>query len=142
MTFIEALYGSQYREITQNGKDGAKGRLNGNIFLSVFIVLIAIVILMILIKGLDGLNNDLTKFVQRFFGNGRNAGKTVGKLLAIPLFAFIYLIISKTIGNKANYEKIIERFNNLPEEVQKQANKKILIPFFIFLGILMFTALF
>ena len=29
MTFLEALYGSQYREISERGKDGAKGRFNG-----------------------------------------------------------------------------------------------------------------
>lgn len=52
MTFLQALYGSQYQEIKQRGGDGNKGRINGNVFLSAFIVLIIIVILQLFLKYL------------------------------------------------------------------------------------------
>lgn len=40
MSIFEALYGCQYWEIHQQGKDGNKGSFNANLFLSAFIMLI------------------------------------------------------------------------------------------------------
>ena len=39
MRFVEAVYGSPSEEIRQRGGDPAKGRLNGNLFLSAFVFL-------------------------------------------------------------------------------------------------------
>lgn len=39
MTFLEALYGSQYQEIHQRGGDGSKARFNGNLLLAVMVLL-------------------------------------------------------------------------------------------------------
>ena len=61
MTFLEALYGSQYYEIHQKGRDGNKGRLNGNLFLAAFVVLFIIAVFMISISFVPGFNDSLTK---------------------------------------------------------------------------------
>lgn len=133
MTFLQALYGSQYQEITQRGGDGNKGRINGNMFLSAFIVLLIIV--------LTASFAEFSSVSLSFSNNLLNdysivSGKIIGKLLAFPLFLAIYFIVSKTIGTKENYNRIIEKFNQLPEDIRKKANAKILIPFFILLALL------
>jgi len=134
MTFLQALYGSQYQEITQRGGDGSKGRINGNMFLSAFIVLLIIVLtasfaVISSAASVSFLNNLLNDY-------SIVSGKLTGKLLAIPLYIAVYFIVSKTIGTKENYNRIIEKFSQLPEDIRKKANAKILIPFFILLALL------
>ncbi len=134
MTFLQALYGSQYQEITQRGGDGSKGRINGNMFLSAFIVLLIIALTAFIavissaasISFLNNLLNDYSIV----------SGKLAGKLLAVPLYIAVYFIVSKTIGTKENYNRILEKFSQLPEDTKKKANVKILIPFFILLALL------
>ncbi len=134
MTFLQALYGSQYQEITQRGGDGSKGRINGNMFLSAFIVLLIIVLtasfaVISSAASVSFLNNLLNDY-------NIVSGKLTGKLLAIPLYIAVYFIVSKTIGTKENYNRFIEKFSQLPEDIRKKANAKILIPFFILLALL------
>jgi len=131
MTFLQALYGSQYAEITKNGKDGAKGRFNGNIFLAAFIVLGLLTIGAILVTISPSLNHSFSQSMERTFGY--NNGKSIGKLLAIPVMALCYFIVLYTVGTEANYKKIISEFNLLPEEERAKANKKVLVPFFVVL---------
>jgi amino acid permease len=133
MTFPEAIYGSQYYEIHQKGKDGNKGRLNGNVFLSAMIILFILAILMVCISFVPGFNQSLTKLMRSIFGD--SSGKSTGKLLAIPLFAIIYFIVAGTIGNAANFKKHVDTFMQYPEELKKKANAKILVPFFVLLVI-------
>ena len=135
MTFLEALYGSQYYEIYQKGRDGNKGRLNGNIFLSALIVLLILAILMVSISLVPGFEESLTKSVHNIFGS--ISGRSIGKLLAIPVFAIIYLIIIKTVGSEINFKNKVDAFMQYPDEVKKKANAKILIPFFV-LGVIVF----
>ena len=135
MSFLEALYGSQYYEIHQKGRDGNKGRLNGNLFLSVLIVLLIIAVFMICISFVPGFNESMTKSTRSVFGY--SSGKSIGKLLAIPIFAIIYFIILKTVGTKDNFKRKVESFMQYPDEVKKKANTKLLIPFFI-LGVIVF----
>jgi len=135
MTFLEALYGSQYNEIHQRGKDGNKGRLNGNLFLSALIILFIFAVLMICISFVPGFNETITKGIRNIFGY--STGRSIGKLLAIPAFAIIYLIVLKTVGTKSNFKNKVDAFMQYPDEVKKKANAKLLIPFFI-LGIIVF----
>ena len=135
MTFLEALYGSQYYEIHQKGRDGNKGRLNGNLFLAAFIVLFIIAVLMISISFVPGFNDALTKTIRSVFGY--STGRSIGKLLAIPVFAIIYFVILKTVGSETNFRRKVDAFMQYPDEVKKKANAKLLIPFFI-LGIIVF----
>jgi hypothetical protein len=131
MSFLEALYGSQYYEIQQRGKDGNKGRLNANLFLSALIILGIFAVIMICVRFVPGINDDLTKSTSNIFGY--TSGKNIGRLLAIPLIAIIYFIISKTVGNEHNFKSKVETFMQLPDEVKKKANAKLLVPFFILL---------
>ena len=85
MTFFEALYGSQYYEIHQKGRDGSKGRLNANLFLSAMVILFIFAVLMICISFVPGFKDSLTKSIRNIFGY--SSGRSIGKLLAIPLFA-------------------------------------------------------
>ena len=135
MTFLEALYGSQYYEIHQKGRDGNKGRLNGNLFLSAMIILLIIAVFMICISFVPGFNESMTKNIRSVFGD--SSGKSIGKLLAIPVFAIIYFIILKTVGTETNFKRKVEAFMQYPDEVKKKANAILLIPFFI-LGIIVF----
>jgi len=135
MTFLEALYGSQYYEIHQRGKDGNKGRLNGNVFLAALLVLFILAVLMVCISFVPGFNESMTKSVRNVFGY--STGKSIGKLLAIPVFGIIYLIIIKTVGSESNFKNKVDAFMQYPDEVKKKANAKLLIPFFI-LGVIVF----
>jgi len=134
MTFLQALYGSQYQEITQKGGDGSKGRINANMFLSAFMVLLIIVLTSSLAKissaaSVSFLNNLLND-------NSIVSGKLIGKLLTVPLFIAVYFIVCKTIGKTESYNRIIEKISQLPEDIKKTANDKIIIPFFILLVLL------
>jgi len=131
MTFLEALYGSQYYEIYQKGRDGNKGRLNGNMFLSALIILFILAVMMISISFVPGFNESLTQNIRSVFGD--SSGRSIGKLLAIPVFGIIYLVIIKTVGSESNFKNKVEAFMQYPDEVKKKANAKLLIPFFILL---------
>ena len=133
MTFLQALYGSQYQEIALHGKDGNKGRFNGNIFLSVFVVLIIITA----IAALTTFSSRAANWFENFAHNasGYNTGRTTGRLLAIPIVAACYLIIANTVGSAKNFSRIITEFTLLPAEERAKANKKVLVPFFIVLGL-------
>jgi hypothetical protein len=135
MTFLETLYGSQYYEINQKGRDGNKGRLNANLFLSALIVLFVFAVIMICISFVPGFNETLSKSIRNIFG--RSCGGSIGRLLAIPFFAVIYFTISITAGNKESFKRKVEAFMQQPDEVKKKANAKLLIPFFI-LGVIVF----
>jgi Ca2+/Na+ antiporter len=138
MTFLEALYGSQYYEIHQQGKDGNKGRLNGNLFLSALIILLLIAVLLTCIAFLPGFNDSLTRSIHKIFGY--SSGRSIGKLLAIPLFAIIYFIISKTTGSVDGFKTKVDAFMQYPDEEKKKANKKLLLPFFMLLAIIIVLA--
>ena len=135
MTFLEALYGSQYYEIHQKGRDGNKGRLNGNLFLSALILLFIIAVMMVSISFVPGFEEKMTKMVRSVFGY--SSGRSIGKLLAIPVLGIIYLVIIKTVGSESNFKNKVDAFMQYPDEVKKKANAKLLIPFFI-LGVIVF----
>ncbi len=136
MTFLQALYGSQYQEIKQRGGDGNKGRINGNMFLTAFIVLFIFVIFAVIFKVIPAFSEHLIneKYIV--------SGKLAGKILAIPLFLIIYLIVNKTTGSQKNFENIIKKFSGLPEDIKKKANIKILVPFLSLLFILIIFVIF
>ncbi len=131
MTFLEALYGSQYYEIHQKGRDGNKGRMNGNIFLAAFVILFLFTVLMICIRFAPGFNETVTRSLRKAFGY--SSGRSIGKLLAIPLLAIIYLILTFTVGSAINFKKRVDTFMQYPDEIKKKANAKLLVPFFVLL---------
>jgi Ca2+/Na+ antiporter len=139
MTFLEALYGSQYHEITSKGKDGSKGRFNGNLFLSAFVIICLFLLIAVLSLFVDDFSDKTNQLFHQLFGY--SSGKTIGKLLAVPLLALIYLMITKTVGSERNYERITKIFSAYSEEEKQKATKKVLLPFLIILGLLLLFAL-
>ncbi len=93
MTFLEALYGSQYEEIHLRGGDGSKARFNGNLLLAVMILLGILVIFLAAIKFVPGFNETITRQVRALFGY--SSGKTIGRLLALPSFSCFSGLCSK-----------------------------------------------
>ena len=139
MSFLEALYGSQYYEIQKQGKDGNKGRLNANLFLAALIILAIIALLMIGVSFVPGFNESLTKSLRSVFGY--SSGRSIGKLLALPVFFLLYFILSISVGSKENFKTKSGAFMQYPDEVKKKANAKLLIPFFILLGTVVILAI-
>jgi hypothetical protein len=135
MTFLEALYGSQFYEIQKQGKDGNKGRMNANLFLAALIILLIFAIVLIGVSFVPGFNEGITKSVRDIFG--RTSGRSIGKLLALPLFVILYFVLSFTVGSKEKFTAYADTFMQYPDEEKKKANKKILIPFFV-LGVIVF----
>lgn len=138
MNFLDTLYGSQYWEIHQKGRDGNKGRTNGNMLLMGLIVLILLVTLLSCISFIPGFESKINQWLRGIFG--RASGKSVGKLIAIPFAVLIYFILSATIGNEKNFKKRVDAFMQLPEEKKKRDYKLIMIPYVILGVILMALA--
>lgn len=102
MTFLEAIYGSQYEEIQQRGGDGSKARFNGNLLLSVMAMLCMIILFLVAIRFIPGFNGAITRQANSLFGY--NSGKTIGRLLALPLLFLLYLLVQKTTGPEQNFK--------------------------------------
>lgn len=138
MTLLEAIYGSQYQEISQRGGDGSKGRFNGNLLISVIFLLLLLNVILVLML-IPGMNESMTQSMSGMTGSA--SGKNTGKLLAFPVLFLLVALANFTVGTKKNYTRIIERFNNYPEEVRKKANKKVLTIFFSIFGMLILTVI-
>ena len=91
------------------------------------------------VRFLPGFNESITGSIKNVFGY--STGKSIGKLLAIPVFAIIYFIIIKTVGTEINFKAKVDAFMQYPDEVKKKANKMLLMPFFILLIVLLGLAL-
>lgn len=137
MTFLEALYGSQYQEIKLKNGDATKARFNGNLFLSAFIMLLVFTVIVILVTLFPDLNKEFTKLLKSIFGY--TTGKTIGRMIALPVLFLIYLAVKFTLGSKPRFEKNITTFLLYSEEEKSKANKIVLKAFFILLGIFVFV---
>jgi len=134
MTYLEALYGSQYYELKSKGRNSDAGRLNGNLFLSAFIIICIFLAISILFIMSESLSGQITQILHKLFGY--SSGKIIGRLLAIPMIVIIYLIISKTVGSVSNYNRFAQSFMAYPDSEKQKANAKVLKPFLIALGLL------
>lgn len=139
MTYLEALFGSQYHEIQKQGKDGSKGRLNANLFLSALIILFLFALFLVCFIFVPHFKNNSTRWLTNIFGSD---GRATGKLLAIPLLAIIYFIVSNTVGNRRKFDNYNASFMNYPDEIKARANIKLLLPFFILLFLVFGLAMF
>lgn len=133
MTYMEALYGGQYWEISENKKDGNLGRKNGNIFLTIWAMMCLVFVYMLLIRVYPP--------SSRFFSTpGGLSGRSAGKLIALVLFGTTYPVILYTVGTVRNFNIYVHNFLQYPDVVKKKANKKILLPFFILLAAIFLLA--
>lgn len=127
MNFLEALYGSQYSEISKNGKDGNKGRLNGNVILSI-IILMVFIASFLLICYLFKIH-----WYSKSWINGLSV-KTLGRILGLVMFFMIYNVVNKSVGNEARFKEHVKRYLAYPEAIQQTANKMILMRFMVSLA--------
>ncbi|HMT73919.1 MAG TPA: hypothetical protein PKA77_07620 [Chitinophagaceae bacterium] len=139
MTFLEAVYGSQYYELQQKGKDGNKARLNGNLVLAAFIILFLFTLLLLLVNFVPGFEKNSWKAIRNIFGSGFS-GRTIGRLVALPLMVVIYLICAFTVGSKKNFDAYAQKFVQYPDEVKKKAPIKMLLPFLLVLLVFLVMA--
>ncbi len=139
MTFFQALYGVQHRDLVESGRDGRKGRMYGNLFLTAYIIILFFALLMTAMLVFPSLHKSLALSLHHLFGY--SFGKTLGKIVAVPLMAVIYIAVANTVGSAHNYDRLAQEFSLLPEKDRLQANKKLLIPFFLLLGIFLALAL-
>src|SRR3954471_24948755 len=124
MTFLEALYGSQYDEIDKRGGDRSKARLNGNLFLTAFIIVLLSIAFIIILK----ISSAMAAAVNHSISEHFISGKAAGKILAIPILAVLYFIIAKTVGSETNFKLHVDGYLQCPEHEKEQANKKLLVP--------------
>lgn len=128
MTYLEALYGGQYWEISEKHKDGNLGRKNGNIFLTIWLMMCLVLAYLLMVQIHPPFN--------RVFNNRNTAGlsgRSAGKLIALLLFGVTYPVVLYGFGTVKKFDGYVQKFLQYPDEVKKKANKKILIPFFVVL---------
>ena len=135
---IESIYGMQYEELLENGKDGGSARFNGNIFIAAYIIVILFVVILALTHIAD-YNESMNRFYHKIFGD--NSGKLIGKILAVPLLAGIYFIVSKTIGSVSSFEKHVEAYSNYSTADKQKSFRRALFPFLGLLGLMLVLAL-
>lgn len=134
MTFLETLYGGQYYEIYQRGGDTSKGRINGNIFLAVLVMLLFMDIILISIAFNASFPDMLGSVLKNWFGE--MSGRSIGKLLAVVFIGACYFVLTKTIGTEKKYSRLVEKFMQYPEAEKNKAKWKALIPFGLLLVVL------
>ncbi|MEM6718765.1 MAG: hypothetical protein AAF611_05610 [Bacteroidota bacterium] len=137
MNIITALYGSQYSDLENKGYDVNKGRMYGNMLLTATILIYIFIILIILGFISDDIIKDLTKPLRSIFG--RSMGKAASQIVAIPLIAFIYLIVAILFGSKKRYEKSFQVYSKATREEKDNAMGKLIGIFII--GLLAFVIL-
>jgi hypothetical protein len=135
---IESIYGMQYEELVQNGKDGNKARFNGNIFVAAYIMVFLFLII-IACTHVSEYNDAMNGFLRRTFGVWNGPG--LGKILAIPLIAVLYFAVSITIGSESAFRKYVDTYAQYSEEDKKKSVKIVLAPFMIMLALMLVLAL-
>ena len=120
MNFLDAVYCNQYAELKRMNRDASKGRTNGIILITAMIV-INLFTLFILFSVLGKYSESvgLNKFAASMGG-----GRSVGKLIAITLFAIIGSIIYFIMGKPAYYNSVIQKFEALESTEQKKMERK------------------
>lgn len=136
MNVFEAIYCSQYYELKKTGRDPMKGRTNGTIFIAAIVMLVIISVIVLIAHFSPGGS------MSRFFRGTGLSGRSTGKILGLGGIAIIGAILHFTIGSKSSYQKMIARWEQLPDDVLKGSGKKALITFgvvFVIFLLVMFS---
>ena len=131
---IESIYGMQYEELIQNGRDGNKARLNGNLFLAAYVIVL-LFLLFIICTHISVYNETLDHHLGRVFGvfNVR----MLEKILIIPLFGGIYFLIAFTIGSQSSFQKHVDAYKQYSDMEQRKSFLRVLVPFIIILVLIL-----
>ncbi len=135
MTYMEALYGGQYWEISEKKKDGNLGRKNGNIFLTIWLMMFLVMAYLLIIQIYPPFSRVFTSR-----STAGLSGRSAGKLIALLLFGVTYPVVLYGFGTQKKFDGHVQKFLQYPDEIKKQANKKILIPFFVVLAAIFILA--
>lgn len=135
---LQRIYGMQYEELEQNGKDGNKARFNGNILVSAYLI-VAFLLLILLLTLIPSYNEYITRTLRGIFGY--SSGKTIGRLLVIPLFAILYYAVMRTVGSEKAFLEHVEAYKQFSEEEKKKSLMKVMLPFMSMLGLMLILAL-
>ncbi len=117
MNIFESVYCYFYQARIDEGHLPSTSPANGNIILSLSIAMILLTIVLLLAFISPDLGANMEDFFQDTFG--RSSGKTIAKIIMIPLIALLFLIIKFTIGTQSNFDKMISRYRALGETDQK-----------------------
>lgn len=135
---LQRIYGMQYEELEQAGKDGNKARFNGNVLVAAYLI-VAILLLVLLATLVPGYNEAMTRFLRGVFGH--SSGKVIGRLLAIPLFAILYYVVTVTVGTESSFREHVEAYKQFSEEEKKKSLGRVMVPFMSMLGLMLILAL-
>jgi hypothetical protein len=117
MNYIETIYCSQYYELKKMGKDPMKGRLNATLLTA------AMILLLLICVGVIVDHTASRPVISRFFlhGIGKGmSGRSLGKIIALVGMASIGGLLYVTYGSEARYKRMIEEWDQLPDEVLKK----------------------
>lgn len=129
MRFLELIYFSQYYELKKSGRDPQKGRINGTLLSAVIIILNLASVIMLLFRYAP--NTLLINWLDHEFGDYRGSGKALGQLTGAILIITIGGLLWITAGSKKSYNKIAEKYQQLPDEVQHRTIRQALMIFLI-----------
>ncbi len=133
---IESLYGMQYEELIQNGKDGNKARVNGNLFLAAYAIVILFLIAVVC-THISHHHEATKRVVNNVFGIVSTTEIEIGEILLLPLLLAVYFIISLTIGSQRSFQRHIDAYTHYSDRDQRSAFQRVLLPFMAILGLLL-----
>lgn len=134
MNLIETIYCSQYYELKKSGRDPQKGRLNGTLLSAVVIILAMVGI------GLAANKFTGSHWLSDLSSSGLS-GKFIGRMVGLVLLVVIGGTLSFTYGSRQNYNKMIQRWEQLPAEVLEQTVKTALKIFGVVFGMFLVVIL-
>ncbi|MGG9962217.1 hypothetical protein [Ferruginibacter sp. SUN106] len=132
MNWIETVYCSQYYELKEKGRDPMKARLNGTLLTATMLLLAGVVLFKLGYKYIP----------WQLPADSNISGKAMGQVLGLAGLVIVGGIINFTIGSQKQYLKMIERWQQLPDDVLKATIKKSLRYFLIVFAAFLFAVLF
>ncbi|WP_420385368.1 hypothetical protein [Roseivirga sp.] len=126
MNILQALYCNQYYELKPKGKEAA-ARVNGNRLLGIALAFNFILLVILTMLASPDFTDAFSDMVRDIFG--RRQSRTVGKLIALIPFLIFLPLVQFTIGRQSTYDRLIARFELMPESNKKQISRKGLVYF-------------
>lgn len=127
MRFLEIIYYSQYYELKKAGKDPLKGRVNGTLLSATIIMLNLGSALLLLFKLAP--HSGIARWLKHLFSGYDGSGKALGKIIAALLLVVVGGLLWFTISSVSSYNRIAEKYMQLPEETQQKTIKQSLFLF-------------
>lgn len=131
MNLLQALYCNQYHELKPKGKADLAIK-NGTALTTIALVLNLLTIVFLLVLLVPDFADFMEDLMKDIFG--RRRGRTIGMLIAGIPFLLLYPAIRFTMGRNASFERLVARFEDLPEARQEAISRRGKLYFFVSLG--------